>query len=125
MVIDALEDLRHAVIPPSRELEVLASLANLLRETKVTTVVMHDLQRIVGVSFDMPMAELSATMDNALHLRAVEQKGEMKRLVAILKVRARMHDHALREFLITPKGMSVGKAFSKSEMVLTGLGLPR
>jgi len=125
VVIDALEDLRHAVIPPSRELEVLASLANLLREKKVTTVVMHDLQRIVGVSFDMPMAELSATMDNALHLRAVEQKGEMKRLVAILKVRARAHDHSLREFLITPAGMSVGKAFSKSEMVLTGLGLPR
>ncbi|HEV2735327.1 MAG TPA: ATPase domain-containing protein [Longimicrobiaceae bacterium] len=125
VVIDALEDLRSAVIPRSRELFVLASLANLLREKKVTTMVMHDLQRIVGVSFDMPMAELSATMDNALHLRAVEQKGQMLRMVAVLKVRARAHDHSLREFLITPEGMSVGKAFSKSEMVLTGLGLPR
>ncbi|MEW5930279.1 MAG: ATPase domain-containing protein [Gemmatimonadota bacterium] len=125
VVIDALEDLRQAVIPRSRELFVLASLANLLRERKVTTVMMHDLTRIVGVSFDMPMAELSALMDNALHLRAVEMKGEMKRLIAILKVRARAHDHGLREFTITPKGMSVGKTFSGSEMVLTGLGLPR
>jgi circadian clock protein KaiC len=55
----------------------------------------------------------------------VEQKGEMKRLLTILKVRARMHDHALREFHITEKGLSVGKTFDKSEMVLTGLGLPR
>ena len=125
VVVDALEDIRQAVIPRSRELVVLASLANLLREREVTTVVLHDLQRIVGVSFDMPMAELSALMDNVLHVRAVEQKGEMSRLIAVLKVRARMHDHALREFHITPKGMSVGKAFSGSEMVLTGLGLPR
>jgi circadian clock protein KaiC len=125
VVIDALEDVRQAVIPRSRELVVLASLANLLREKQVTTVVMHDLQRIVGVSFDMPMAELSALMDNVIHVRAVEQKGEMSRLVAVLKVRARMHDHGLREFHITPMGMSVGKAFSGSEMVLTGLGLPR
>lgn len=125
VVVDALEDVRQAVIPRSRELVVLASLANLLREKEVASVVLHDLQRIVGVSFDMPMAELSALMDNVLHLRAVEQKGEMSRLIAVLKVRARMHDHALRAFHITPKGMSVGKAFSGSEMVLTGLGLPR
>ena len=125
VVIDALEDLRHSVIPRERELFVISSLANLLRERGVTTVVLHDLQRVVGVNFDMPMSELSAVMDNALHLRYVEQKGEMKRLLTILKVRARAHDHALREFHISEKGLSVGKAFDRSEMVLTGLGLPR
>jgi circadian clock protein KaiC len=125
VVIDAVEDLCHAVIPRERELFLFASLANLLREKGVTTVVLQDLTRIVGVNFDMPMAELSAVMDNALHLRYVEEKGELKRLIAILKVRARMYDHALREFRITPEGMSVGRAYDKSEMVLTGLGLPR
>lgn len=125
VVIDALEDLSVAVIPQSRQLFVFVSLTNLLREKGVTSIFMHDLQRIVGVSFDMPMMELSATMDHALHLRYVEQKGEMKRLVTVLKARARMHDHGLREFRITDKGMSVGKAFTGSEMVLTGLGLPR
>ena len=125
VVIDGLEDLRHAVIPREREIFFLSALTNLLREKGVTTLMMQDLTRIVGVSFDMPMPELSALMDNALHLRYVEQKGEMKRLIAILKVRARMYDHRLRELRITPKGMSVGKAFDRSEMVLTGLGLPR
>jgi KaiC/GvpD/RAD55 family RecA-like ATPase len=124
-VIDAAEDLTHAVIPRKRELFVLSSLANLLRQRGVTTVFMHDLRRIVGVSFDMPMAELSAVLDNALHLRYVEQKGEMRRLIAILKVRSRAHDRALRELHITDKGLSVGKAFTGSEMVLTGLGIPR
>ena len=125
VVIDAVEDLRAAIIPQEREIYFLASLANLLREQGVTTVFLQDLHRIVGVSFEMPMAALSAAMDNVLHLRFVEQKGELSRLVSVLKVRGRKHDHALRHFHITPEGMRVGKSFAHSEMVLTGLGLPR
>ena len=121
VVIDALEDIRHAVIPRERELYVIAALANLLRERGVTTIVMHDLQRMAGESFDMPMPELSAVMDNALHLRYVEQKGEMKRLIVVIKMRARKHDHSLREFIITEKGLSVGKPFSKADTAILGL----
>jgi circadian clock protein KaiC len=125
VVIDAVEDLVHGVIPRDRELFVLTALANLLRERGVTTVLLQDLPRIVGVSFEMPMAELSAVVDNVLHLRYVEQKGELRRLVAVLKVRARAHDHRLRELHVTEAGLRVGKPFDHSEMVLTGLGLPR
>jgi circadian clock protein KaiC len=71
------------------------------------------------------MPELSAVMDNALHLRYVEEQGDMKRLVTILKIRARGHDHSLREFIIADDGLSVGKAFTKAEMALTGLSLRR
>jgi circadian clock protein KaiC len=125
VAIDALEDLRHSVIPANREVSVLGALADQLRQNGATAIILQDLRRIVGLNFDMPMAELSALMDNALHLRYVEQKGEMKRLLAILKVRARPHDHSLREFIINAKGLSVGKAYTNSEMVLTGLGLSR
>ncbi|CAA9366670.1 MAG: hypothetical protein AVDCRST_MAG68-4917 [uncultured Gemmatimonadetes bacterium] len=120
VVIDALEDLRQAVIPRERELFVLAAVTNMLRERGVTTIVMHDLQRIAGGSFEMPMVELSAIMDNALHMRYVEDRGEMRRLIAVIKLRARKHDHSLREFIITEKGLSVGKPFSKAETALTG-----
>ena len=123
VVIDGLEDLRHAVIPRERELFVVSALTNVLREQGVTTVVLQDLQRVVGTSFDMPMPELSAMMDNALHMRYVEDKGEMKRMISVLKVRARMHDHSLRQFQITGKGMSVGKPFDRAEMAMTGFSL--
>lgn len=125
VVIDAIEDLRQAITPRERDLSFLSSLANLLRERGVTTVVMQDMSRVVGVNFDMPMAQLSAMMDNVLHLRYVEQKGTLGRLLAILKVRAGRHDPSLREFHISGKGLSVGKEYDRSEMVLTGLGLPR
>ena len=97
----------------------------MLRQARVTTILMQDLERIVGISFDLPMAELSAMLDNVLHLRYVEQKGELKRLISVLKVRARQHDHRLRQFHITEDGMKVGKPYDHSELVLTGLGIAR
>jgi circadian clock protein KaiC len=120
VVIDALEDLRQSIIPRERELFVLAALTNLLRERGVTTLMLHDLRRIAGGSFEMPMVELSAIMDNALHTRYVEDRGEMKRLITVLKLRARKHDHSLREFVISERGLSVGKPFTKAETALTG-----
>lgn len=37
------------------------------------------------------------------------------------QMRARMHDHSLREFIITDKGLSVGKAFSRANTALLGV----
>lgn len=125
VVIDAIEDVRHSVIPRERELSFLSALTNLLRGQGVTTVMLLDLTRIVGINFDLPMAELAAMMDNVLHLRFVEQKSELHRLIAILKVRARGHDHAMREFRVSERGLKVGKPFDGSELVLTGLAIPR
>jgi circadian clock protein KaiC len=125
VVIDAIEDIRHSVIPSSREMSFLSALANLLRHRGVTTVMLLDLTRIAGINFDLPMPELAAVMDNVLHLRFVEQKSELHRMVAILKMRAGPHDHAMRELRISAKGMEVGKPFDRSELVLTGLALPR
>ncbi|MEW5931282.1 MAG: ATPase domain-containing protein [Gemmatimonadota bacterium] len=125
VVIDALEDVRQAVIPRERELDLLAGIAGRLRAGQVSALLMQNLERIVGVNFDLPLAELSAMLDNVLHLRYVEQKGELKRLISALKVRARQHDHRLREFQISSKGLKVGKAYDRSDMVLTGLGVSR
>ncbi|HEX2095110.1 MAG TPA: ATPase domain-containing protein [Longimicrobiaceae bacterium] len=125
VVIDALEDVRQAVIPRERELTFLSGLTHRLREARVSTILMQDLERIVGLNFDLPMAELSAMLDNVLHLRYVEQKGELKRLISVLKVRAREHDHRLRELQISGKGLKVGKPYDRQELVLTGLGISR
>ncbi|HEV2146471.1 MAG TPA: ATPase domain-containing protein [Longimicrobiaceae bacterium] len=125
VVFDAIEDVRHSIIPRERDFYYFAALASLLRERGVTTLFLQDLPRIVGMNFDLPLAELSAVMDNVLHARYVERKGELLRLFSVLKIRARSYDHALRAFHITGEGMRVGEPFEHSEMVLTGLALPR
>lgn len=125
VVIDAIEDLRHSVIPASREMSFLSALANLLRHRGVTTVMLLDLTRIAGINFDLPLPEFAAVMDNVLHLRFVEQNSELHRMVSVLKMRAGAHDHAMREFHVRPGVLKVGKPFKGAEMVLTGLALPR
>jgi circadian clock protein KaiC len=62
-------------------------------------------------------------MENAIHIRYVEYRSEMRRLISVLKVQGRRHDHTLRDFHITDKGMRVGKAFDKTDTALTGVVL--
>ena len=119
-MIDAFENTREAVIPRTREISFHAALTNLLRERGVTAVILQDLPRIAGLSFEVPTPELPAMMENVIHLRYVEDRGELRRLVAVLKVRARRHDHSLREFHITREGLRVGKAFDKADRALVG-----
>jgi circadian clock protein KaiC len=123
LVIDALEDTRRAVIPPTRTIPFHVALINLLRERGVTTLLLEDLPQIVGLNFEMPTPEVAATMENAIHLRYVEYRSEMRRLITVLKVQARQHDHTLRDFHITDKGMRVGKPFDKTDTALTGVVL--
>ena len=73
----------------------------------------------------LPLSEVSALMDNVIHLRYVEMGGALQRLIAVLKVRSRGHDHALRELHIAGSGMRVGRPIDGAGMTLTGLGLPR
>ncbi len=120
LVIDAIEDVRQAIIPREREVYFLGALANRLRDGNVATFMMQDMPRIAGVNFDLPMAELSALMDNVLHTRYVEDGADMHRLIGVLKIRARHHDHSLREFQITAKGLRVGKPFKRGDALLTG-----
>lgn len=124
LVIDAAEDLCRATIPREREPYVVAALANLLHERGVTTVVLHALRQIAGVNFELPMADSSGVMDNVVHLGYVEQRGERTRVVSVLKVRSRMHDHSLREFHIGEKGLSVGDPCDRLAVVLAREGLP-
>ena len=64
--------------------------------------------------------ELSAMLDNVLHLRYVEQKGELKRLISVLKTYDSGYDPTIRELLISDSGLEVGQAFAGIESAMTG-----
>ena len=123
LVIDAFEDTQRAVIPSNRTIPFHVALINLLRERGITTLLLEDLPQIVGLNFELPTPEVAATMENAIHIRYVEYRSQMRRLITVLKVQARQHDHTLRDFHITDKGMRVGKAFDKTDTALTGVVL--
>ena len=52
--------------------------------------------------------------------RYIELKGQLRRLMAVVKVRGSAHSKELRAFEITDKGIVVGEALGDYDGLLTG-----
>ena len=65
-------------------------------------------------------AHISSITDSIILLRYVEIFGEMRRGLAVLKMRGSMHQKEIREFTIDDKGMHIGPAFRNVSGILSG-----
>lgn len=65
-------------------------------------------------------AHISTITDAIILLRYVEVLGEMRRGVAVLKMRGSMHEKEIREFRIDAEGMHIGNAFRNVTGILSG-----
>ncbi len=65
-------------------------------------------------------AQISSTTDSIILLRYVETLGQMRRGLAVLKMRGSMHDKEIREFTIDGSGMHLGRAFQSVHGILSG-----
>ncbi|MGZ8493477.1 MAG: RAD55 family ATPase [Gemmatirosa sp.] len=121
LVIDTLDDIRRATIPPERELELFVALITALRARGVTTIIVQDLPRLIGGSFDLPHGDaISPVVDHILHTRYAEIEGELRRLIVVLKLRDRAPDNAIREIRFDDD-IRIGDSFPEYEGILSGL----
>ena len=65
-------------------------------------------------------ARISTLTDSIILLRYVETYGEMRRGLAVLKMRGSMHDKDIREFAIDGRGMHIGLPFRNVTGILAG-----
>lgn len=65
-------------------------------------------------------AHISTITDSIILLRYVELYGEMRRGLAVLKMRGSMHDKDIREFRIDGSGLHLGRAFRSISGILSG-----
>lgn len=63
---------------------------------------------------------ISTITDTIILMRYVELMGEMRRGIAVLKMRGSKHDKRIREYTIDHHGMSIGKGFHNIGGILTG-----
>ena len=63
---------------------------------------------------------ISSTTDSIILLRYVESRGQMRRGVAVLKMRGSAHDKEIREFTIDGDGIHIGAAFREVQGILSG-----
>ncbi len=65
-------------------------------------------------------AHISSITDSIILLRYFEIVGEMRRGLAVLKMRGSMHQKEIREFNIDDSGMHIGPAFRNVSGILSG-----
>ena len=120
LVIDTVGELQRASELGGRAMPFMTALTDALRARGVATLMVQDVPRIVGPTFDLPFGEVSSLIDNMVHTRYVELEGELQRAIAVLKMREQPYDGTIRAYHIGPKGLRIGDRLSRAEAVLSG-----
>jgi len=113
--ISALE--RVATLKGFREF--LLTLNTLFKENGITTLCTATTTNLIG-SEAITESNVSTNTDLIILLRYVEVYGEIKRGLAVLKMRGSSHNKDIREFNIDDKGMHLGRAFRNVTGILAG-----
>ena len=102
-----------------------ASLANELRVHGVTVICAAETDNLIGTDVHVPLEGISAVTENMILLRFAEYRARLRRLLSIMKVRGSSFDPALREFVISSKGIELADSFASAEQLLSGSGTER
>lgn len=121
MVIDSLSAFELALAPTFREdfRESLSRLVVALAGTGVTVVMTSELEdRYTDLRFS-PYGTAFMT-DAIIVQRYVEVDSRLRRILAVVKVRASAHSDELREFHIDQAGLHLGAPLLQQEGLLSG-----
>jgi circadian clock protein KaiC len=124
LLIDGLVGFKESTVHPERINRFFAAFTNELRALEVTTLFTEETRVLFGPEVETPVKGLSALVENNLFLRQLEWRGELRRVLAILKTRESGHDSSLRELIIDDQGLRLGGRFNTAGAVLTDSGLP-
>ena len=109
--IDALTDIQRFFTSPQRTPTFTAALTNELRALGATALIATEIDAYVDEKLAVPIPAASATMDNGILVRQVEIRSSLLRLISILKARQIETDPAIREFVISDRGITVSQPF--------------
>lgn len=120
VVIDSLNGYINAM-PDERLLDIrMHELLSYLAQRGITTV-MTLAQHGMFASPQGSQAEISYLADSLLSLRFFEAYGQVRKAISVLKKRSGHHEHTIREFQITDRGLRVGEPLHAFQGVLTGV----
>jgi circadian clock protein KaiC len=121
VVIDTLSDLTRHFRYPERIPSFLQALTKALRSQGITTLLLLEIDVLVGSELVVPVPNVSAITDVGLVLRTVELDSELQRTLAIQKMRMSGFDGSLRHVKIDSSGMHVDEPFKSGPGALTGI----
>jgi len=121
VVIDSLSGFEVALAPTFREdfRESLYRLVGTLTATGVTVFMTAEmLEGFSKVRFTTE--KVSFITDEIIIQRYVEIEGELRRVMAVIKMRGSDHSHEFRSYEVTSSGVVVGDALKEYDAIITG-----
>jgi circadian clock protein KaiC len=106
VALDSLTALERIASPRAFR-EFIVGLLTTLKDAEILGLLTNTSSSLLGGD-TVTEAYVSTMTDGILLLRYVELEGEIRRAVAVLKMRGARHDHLVREYRIDGDGMHVG-----------------
>ena len=110
VIVDGLGGLQAMALFPSRLGRFLSALMNELRNRGAAVVFTAEPAELTLFGHARTGSGLSVVADSVLNLRYVHARGELRRLLSILKVRDSDYETAVHEFQITNDGITVAES---------------
>jgi circadian clock protein KaiC len=122
VVIDSLSGFEVALAPTFREdfRESLYRLVGTLTATGVTVFMTAEVSEAFSEA-RFTTEKVSFITDEIIVQRYVELKGELKRVMAVIKMRGSDHSHEFRMYEVTAKGVVVRGPLTEYDGIITGV----
>ena len=126
VVIDSLSGFEVALAPTFREdfRESLYRLVGTLTATGVTVFMTAEVvEGFADVQFTSE--KVSFITDEIIIQRYIEMEGELRRVMAVIKMRGSDHSHEIRSYKVTANGVVVGGPLKEYDGIITGVPVLR
>jgi circadian clock protein KaiC len=122
VVIDSLSGFEVALAPTFRE-DFRESLYRLVGTLTATGVSVFMTAEVAEGFADARFTgeKVSFITDEIIVQRYVEIEGELRRVMAVIKMRGSDHSHEFRTYEVTPKGVEVGGPLTEYDGIITGV----
>ncbi len=119
IVIDSLSAMER-VLPLDSFREFVISLTSYTKSKEIVGMFTSTTKTLLGGE-SVTEAHISTLTDAIVILRYVEMHGEMRRGLAVIKLRGSRHDKEIREFVVDGQGMHIEEPFRGVEGIMTGM----
>jgi circadian clock protein KaiC len=120
VVIDSLNGLLNAMAEERSLLIQLHEVLTYLSQLGVVTIMVVSQAGLMGSGMKTPV-DVSYLADTLLLFRYFEATGEVRQALSVVKKRSGAHEHSIREFSLTSRGIHVGEPIKDFQGVLTGV----
>jgi circadian clock protein KaiC len=105
--LDGVSELMRHVQEESRRSALVHVLEGLVRSRGVTSMIAVQVPKWAGPELDVDRTPIAALAHNLALLRYVEHRGELHRILSLLKVRDSDFDPSIRRYVITSDGLRI------------------